>query len=76
MLCPPPPCAVQDDTPVKERGPPRTLSCERSFPPTADPAALRAACRELAQALLPRLLEVRLVGPLTWLAVPPLLTSD
>lgn len=51
---------------MKERGPPRTLSCERSFPPTADPAALRAACRELAQALLPRLLEVRLVGPLTY----------
>ena len=49
----------QDDTPVRERGPPKTLTSERSFPPTSDPGALRARCRELVAALLPRLLEVR-----------------
>ncbi|GAB4815205.1 hypothetical protein N2152v2_002251, partial [Parachlorella kessleri] len=48
---------AQDDTPVRARGPLKSITSERSFPPTADPGVLRAMCAELVQALLPRLLE-------------------
>ena len=57
----------QDDDPVRERGPHRTLAVERSFPPLPSEAAAAGALAPLAQQLLARAAQVRRgkVCPLT-----------
>ena len=58
--------AAQDDSPVRERGPQKSLAAERSFPPLASEAAATAELAPLAQTLLARAAEVR--KPCCWAA--------
>ncbi|KAK9807873.1 hypothetical protein WJX72_011771 [[Myrmecia] bisecta] len=46
-----------DPSPVRDRGPPKSLTCERSFPPLTTQEAVRAALEPLAASLWSRLLE-------------------
>jgi len=52
------PTWLQDDTPVRERGPQKSLAAERSFPPLPSEAAASAELLPLARTLLGRAAQV------------------
>ena len=43
---------------VRERGPPKSITCERSFPPATSEETVRGSLGDLAQQLYPRLMQV------------------
>jgi hypothetical protein len=51
---------VQDDSPVRERGPQRSLAAERSFPPLPSEEAAAQQLAPLARTLLERAAQARL----------------
>ncbi len=50
--------SAQDDTPVRDRGPQKSIMAERSFPPLQSVAAIESALQPLAASLLQRLAQV------------------
>ena len=49
---------AQDDAPVRDRGPQKSIMAERSSPPLQTVAAIEAALQPLAASLLQRLAQV------------------